>query len=124
MTRREEDSVSLTDVPEWLGVSRHRWNQQLQVLQYEILQEGAPVELVSLDVVDSVAPLAHDNIVEEDVLGNAEISAVGEEVVPGGPTEPAIELPEVDPGEELPEETRHEDVVEPGGLHESRGVLH
>ena len=44
---------------------------ELDVLQDEILQEGAPVELVTLDVVHSVAPFADDDIVEEDVLGNA-----------------------------------------------------
>ena len=49
---------------------------QLQVLQYEELEEGAPVELVSVDVGHSVAALVNDYIVEKNVLSNAEVRAV------------------------------------------------
>ena len=49
---------------------------QLQVLQYEELEEGAPVELVSVDVGHSVAALVNDYIVETNVLSNAEVRAV------------------------------------------------
>ena len=77
-----------------------------------------------LDVVHSVAAFTEDNIVEENVLGDAEISAVGEEVVPGGPDNSVIELSEVDPGQKLSEESRHKDVVQSRCLHESRVIFH
>ena len=123
MTQSVSQSVSTADVPERSGVIRDGRDQELQVLQDKILQEGAPVELVTLDVVHSVAALAGDDIVEEDVLGDAEEGAVREEVVPDLSQDATMQLAQPDPGQELPEEARHEDVVQPGSLHQSRVVF-
>ena len=113
----------MTYFPQWLRVDVQAGEHVLDILQDEELQEGAPVELVPVDVGDTVAALLSHNAVEEDVLGDAQVRTLGEELVPGLSNDAIVKLLQIHLGEIFPEEARDKDVVQPGGLHQSGEVV-
>ena len=113
----------MADFPQGICVGFYTRKHPLQVLEDKVFQEGAPVKFVSIYVGDPLGPLGSHDPVEEDVLGDAEVGAVREEPVPRLPDDAAMELPQQDARKTLPQEARHEDVVQPGGGHQDLRVL-
>ena len=75
-----------------------------------------------VDVGDPLGPLGCHDPVEEDVLGDAEVRTVGEEPVPRLPDDTAMELSQHDAWKTLPQEARHEDVIQPRSGHQDLRV--
>ena len=75
-----------------------------------------------VNVGDPLGPLGCHNPVEEDVLGDAEVWAVGEEPVPRLPDDTAMELSQHDSRKTLPQEARHEDIIESRSGHQDLRV--
>ena len=113
----------MTYFPEWFSVNIQAGKHVLHILQDEELQEGAPIELVPIDVGDTVAALLSHNAVEEDVLGDAQVGAVGEELVPGLTNDAIVQLLKFHLWKIFPQESRDKDVIQPCRLHQGRIVL-
>ena len=114
----------MTNFPQRFCVNLKTGEEILHVLQNEILEEGAPVKFVTIDVGEPLGTfLGHDAVVE-DVLSDAEVRAVREEPVPRLPDDAVVQLPQRDAREPFPQEPSDENVVEPRGLHEDVVVQH
>ena len=72
----------MANFPQGLRVDFYAWNQVFNIFQNEKFQKGTPVEFMSIDIRDPITTLLGDNSIEENIFGDAEVGAVGEEFIP------------------------------------------